>query len=53
MSDMKIERAWGMPNKNTFDIHPIKKMLQEKLIAIYYGLIRLQTRIRLLQSLTI
>lgn len=29
MSDMKVERAWGMPNKNTFDIHPIKKMLEE------------------------
>ena len=30
MSDIKIERAWGMPNKNTFDIHPIKKMLEEE-----------------------
>lgn len=30
MSDIKVERAWGMPNKNTFDIHPIKKMLKEE-----------------------
>ena len=30
MSDIKIERAWSMPNKNTFDIHPIKKMLKEE-----------------------
>ena len=30
MNDIKIERAWGMPNKNTFDIHPIKKMLKEE-----------------------
>ena len=30
MSNMKVERAWGMPNKNTFDIHPIKKMLEEE-----------------------
>ena len=27
MSDIKLERAWAMPNKNTFDIAPIKKML--------------------------
>ena len=27
MSDIKIERAWSMPNKNTFDIAPIKNML--------------------------
>lgn len=25
MSDIKLERAWAMPNKNTFDIAPIKK----------------------------
>ena len=24
---MKIERCWGMPNKNTFEIIPIKKLL--------------------------
>lgn len=30
MSDIKIERAWSMPNKNTFDIYPIKKMLKEE-----------------------
>ena len=30
MSDMKVERAWGMPNKNTFDIYPIEKMLKEE-----------------------
>lgn len=27
MSDMKLERAWAMPNKNTFDIAPIKRCL--------------------------
>lgn len=30
MRDIKIERAWSMPNKNTFDIHPIRKMLKEE-----------------------
>lgn len=30
MSDIKLERAWAMPNKNTFEIHPIKKMLKEE-----------------------
>lgn len=30
MNDIKLERAWGMPNKNTFDIAPIKKMLGVK-----------------------
>lgn len=30
MSNIKIERAWSMPNKNTFDIYPIKKMLEEE-----------------------
>lgn len=25
MRDIKLERAWAMPNKNTFDIAPIKK----------------------------
>ena len=33
MNDIKIERAWSMPNKNTFDIHPIKEMLQEEVDA--------------------
>lgn len=28
---MKIERTWAMPNKNTFDIKPIKKLIQEEL----------------------
>lgn len=28
---MKIERIWAMPNKNTFDIKPIKKLIQEEL----------------------
>lgn len=28
MNDIKLERAWAMPNKNTFDIAPIKKMLR-------------------------
>lgn len=31
MSDIKLERAWAMPNKNTFDIAPIKKMLEEEI----------------------
>ena len=26
-----IERAWAMPNKNTFDIKPIKEMLKEEM----------------------
>ena len=30
MRDIKLERAWAMPNKNTFDIVPIKKMLKEE-----------------------
>lgn len=30
MNNIKIERAWGFPNKNTFDIYPIKKMLKEE-----------------------
>ena len=30
MSDIKLERAWAMPNKNTFDIAPIKKMLGDE-----------------------
>lgn len=37
MSDIKLERAWAMPNKNTFDIYPIKKMQKKKLITICYG----------------
>lgn len=28
---MLIERAWAMPNKNTFDIHPIRKLIAEEL----------------------
>lgn len=28
---MKIERIWAMPNKNTFNIKPIKKLIQEEL----------------------
>ena len=27
---MKLERAWGMPNKNTFDIAPIKNTLGDE-----------------------
>lgn len=27
---IKIERVWAMPNKNTFDIHPIKKLINEE-----------------------
>ena len=30
MRDMELKRAWAMPNKNTFDIYPIKKMLKEE-----------------------
>lgn len=29
--DISISRAWAMPNKNTFDIKPIKEMLQEEM----------------------
>ncbi len=28
---MKIERIWAMPNKNTFEIKPIKKLLEEEM----------------------
>jgi len=28
---MKISRIWAMPNKNTFQIKPIKKLLQEEM----------------------
>jgi hypothetical protein len=31
MKDIKITRAWAMPNKNTFDIKPIKEMLEEEI----------------------
>lgn len=27
MKSMKIEREWAMPNKNTFEIEPIKKLI--------------------------
>lgn len=27
---MKIERKWAMPNKNTFDVKPIKELLDEE-----------------------
>lgn len=27
---MKIERVWAMPNKNTFEIPPIKKLLSQE-----------------------
>ena len=30
MSDVKLERAWAMPNKSTFDITPIRKMLGDE-----------------------
>lgn len=30
MNNIKIERVWSMPNKNTFDISPIKKLLAEE-----------------------
>lgn len=28
---MKIERIWTMPNKNTFEIKPIKEFLTEEI----------------------
>ena len=28
---MRIERIWAMPNKNTFEIKPIKEMLTEEI----------------------
>ena len=30
MRDIELKRAWAMPNKNTFDIAPIKKMLGDE-----------------------
>ena len=36
MSDIVIERKWAMPNKNTFDIKPIKELIiQEKTEGIW------------------
>ena len=36
MSDIIIERKWAMPNKNTFDIKPIKELImQEKTDGIW------------------
>lgn len=29
-NNIRIERIWAMPNKNTFDILPIKNLLQEE-----------------------
>lgn len=28
MSEIKIERVWSMPNKNTFSIKPIHKLIE-------------------------
>ena len=28
---MKIERVWAMPNKRTFDIPPIRKLILEEI----------------------
>lgn len=28
---MLIERKWAMPNKNTFDIRPIRKLIEEEM----------------------
>lgn len=28
---MKINRVWAMPNKNTFDIKPIKELLNARI----------------------
>lgn len=36
MNDIVIERKWAMPNKNTFDIKPIKELIiQEKTEGIW------------------
>ena len=29
--NIQINRAWAMPNKNTFDIKPIKEMLKQEM----------------------
>ena len=31
---MRIERMWGMANKNTFSIAPIEKMIHEEIDTI-------------------
>jgi hypothetical protein len=31
MKTLKVERCWAMPNKNTFDILPIKNLIQEEM----------------------
>ena len=28
--EIKIDRVWAMPNKNTFDIFPIKELIREE-----------------------
>lgn len=33
---IRIERIWSMPNKNTFQIRPIKSLLQEEVDLSQY-----------------
>ena len=35
MRDIELKRAWAMPNKNTFDITPIRKMLGDEVDTDY------------------
>lgn len=44
---MTIERVWAMPNKNTFDIKPIKELILSELTEGGYGLTPLLIRINL------
>ena len=37
-SNIRIERVWSMPNKNTFEIPPIKALLQEEVNLEQYWL---------------
>ena len=34
---MKIDRVWAMPSKNTFEIKPIKELLEEEVSGGDYG----------------
>lgn len=43
---MKIERKWSMPNKNTFDIKPIKELLTNEVDNSKLWIDHLQIKIK-------
>ena len=36
-NNIKFQRIWAMPNKNTFEILPIKKLLSEEVDLKTFG----------------